>query len=134
MKKFLRSRFFNEYGMVFVLLALIAYFAAGTWEMQYPENADAAENLAGKILKDGGANQNILIVTTTNRTVVVFSETLNAQLTAGGTKIIETVSGEPMDLGRALKKLGETGTAPASPLGRSTPHPADDIRLSVRPW
>ena len=110
MKKFLRSRFFNEYGMVFVLLALIAYFAAGTWEVQYPENADAAENLAGKILKDGGANQNILIVTTTNRTVVAFSETLNAQLTVGGTKIIETVSGEPMDLGRALKKLGETDT------------------------
>ena len=57
MKKFLRSRFFNEYGMVFVLLGLVAYFAAGTWEVQYPENTGAAENLAEKILKDGGANQ-----------------------------------------------------------------------------
>tara|TARA_Y100000588_G_scaffold236667_1_gene250278 strand:- start:787 stop:2145 length:1359 start_codon:yes stop_codon:yes gene_type:complete len=110
MKKFLRSRFFNEYGMVFVLLGLIAYFAAGTWEVQYPENTGAAENLAEKILKDGGANQNILIVTTTNRTVVAFSETLNAQLTTGGARIVETVSGEPMDLGRALQKLGEAST------------------------
>ena len=110
MKKFLRSRFFNEYGMVFVLLGLVAYFAAGTWEVQYPENTGAAENLAEKILKDGGANQNILIVTTTNRTVVAFSETLNAQLTAGGARIVETVSGEPMDLGRALQKLGEAST------------------------
>ena len=110
MKKFLRSRFFNEYGMVFVLLGLIAYFAAGTWEVQYPENTGAAENLAEKILKDGGANQNILIFTTTNRTVVAFSETLNVQLTAGGARIVETVSGEPMDLGRALQKLGEANT------------------------
>ena len=110
MKKFLRSRFFNEYGMVFVLLGLIAYFAAGTWEVQYPENTGAAENLAEKIHKDGGANQNIIIVTTTNRTVVAFSETLNAQLTAGGARIVETVSGEPMDLGRALQKLGEAST------------------------
>ncbi len=110
MKKFLRSRFFNEYGMVFVLLGLVAYFAAGTWEVQYPENTGAAENLAEKILKDGGANQNILIFTTTNRTVVAFSETLNVQLTAGGARIVETVSGEPMDLGRALQKLGEANT------------------------
>jgi ribose transport system permease protein len=110
MKSFLRSRFFNEYGMVFVLLGLIAYFAAGTWEVQHPENTSAAENLAGKILNNGGTNQNILIVTTTNRMVAAFSKTLHAKLTAGGATVVETVSGEPSDLGRALQKLGKAGT------------------------
>ena len=110
MKKFLRSRFFSEYGMVFVLLGLIIYFAAGTWSVQYPENSSAAQSLARKILGDGNTNQNVLIVTTTDKTVIPFEQTLRAALTAGGVTVLESVSGEPVDLGRALQKLGEQGT------------------------
>ena len=109
MKKFLRSRFFNEYGMVFVLVGLVVYFSVGTWDVQYPANSSAAENLAGKILVDGNTNQNVLIVTTTNKTVISFAETLDSALTAGGVTVLKPVSGEPPDLGRALKKLGEQG-------------------------
>ena len=109
MKKFLRSRFFNEYGMVFVLMGLVVYFSVGTWDVQYPANSSAAENLAGKILVDDNTNQNVLIVTTTNKTVIPFAETLDSALTAGGVTVLKPVSGEPTDLGRALKKLGEQG-------------------------
>ncbi|SVC40992.1 uncharacterized protein METZ01_LOCUS293846, partial [marine metagenome] len=93
--------------MVFVLIGLVVYFSVGTWDVQYPANSSAAENLAGKILVDGNTNQNVLIVTTTTKTVIPFAETLDSALTAGGVTVLKPVSGEPPDLGRALKKLGE---------------------------
>ncbi len=57
------SRFVSDYGMIFVLLLLCAFFSLATWAEQYPAGAEAARGVAGQL----GPSGRILIVAGTSK-------------------------------------------------------------------
>jgi hypothetical protein len=51
MKKILQSRFVSEYGSIFVLLALCAYYSIVTLAPQHPISEPAGRSLAREIVE-----------------------------------------------------------------------------------
>ena len=94
------SRFVSDYGMVFVLLLLCAFFSWATWAEQHPSGAEAARDVAGRL----GPPGRILIAVGTSREDAEFAGLLKESLR--GWTVVGTVHGEPRDARRALAAAG----------------------------
>ncbi|NDA69336.1 MAG: ABC transporter permease, partial [Verrucomicrobia bacterium] len=55
------SRLLADYGMVFVLALLCAFFSFATYTEQHPTSADAARQLANSIATQFGKSARVLI-------------------------------------------------------------------------
>lgn len=102
------SRFAGDYGMLLVLLLLCMYYSWVTYDEQHPTGADAGRQLAQQVVKRFGDDVSVLIVARSNKEDLAFADTLRASLDERGVKVVDTVTGEPIDARAALDKMGRT--------------------------
>lgn len=103
------SRLFAEYGMLFVLLLLCAYFSWVTFDEQHETGAVGGEQLSRQIVSEFGRESQVLIVVGEGRDDSLFAERLKARLAEAGLTIAATVQGQPADARQALDELAAAG-------------------------
>ena len=103
------SHVLAEYGMLFVLLLLCAFFSVVTYSEQSPTGESAARQLASDLLRQPGKGGRVLIVVRPQADDALFARALERQLSAGGVRVTGVVSGEPKDARETLKKRAASG-------------------------
>ncbi|NBR85831.1 MAG: ABC transporter permease [Verrucomicrobia bacterium] len=103
------SRLLADYGMVFVLALLCAFFSFATYTEQHPTSADAARQLANSIATQFGKSARVLIAVPNQPEAAEFAGALQAALTNAGATVIATVKGEPKEARAALQAAASAG-------------------------
>jgi ribose transport system permease protein len=99
------SRFLSDYGMLFVLVLLGAFFSWITCQVQHPTGAAGGQQLAADIDKQFGRGSHVLIVARDNQEDVEFADTLRDRLQRAGLEVVQTVKGQPADARQALQEI-----------------------------
>ena len=73
MNRTARSRFLSDYGMLFVLLLLCAWYSLATVEEQHPTGATAGQKLADQIISQFGRAARVLVVTRDSKEDAAFA-------------------------------------------------------------
>ena len=105
----MKSRFLSDYGMVFVLLLLCAFFSVVTYSEQSPTGEAAAKQVSADIQAQMGKNPRVLIAASDQPGDAAFAARLERDLTASGAQVLATVKGEPKDAREALLKIQTSG-------------------------
>ena len=103
------SRFLADYGMVFVLLLLCAFFSVVTNSEQSPTGETAAQQVGADIQAQLGKTARVLIAASDQPGDAAFAAKLERDLTAAGAQVLATVKGEPKDAREALLKIQTSG-------------------------
>lgn len=103
------KRFLTEYGMVFVLLLLCAFFSVVTYSEQSPIGEAAAKQVANAIRQQFGNVPRVLIAASDQPGDAAFATAVERELATGGAQVLATVKGEPRDAREALQKLSAAG-------------------------
>jgi ribose transport system permease protein len=103
-------RFVSEYRMVFVLLALCAFFSAATYREQHPTDEAAGRQLAAAIAGEFGRAPSVLIVVRNLTDQADMVERLQLDLEAAGGRVLAVVRGDPPDARAALVKIAGEGS------------------------
>ena len=103
------TRLLSEYGMIFVLLLLCAFFSAVTYREQSPTGVAAGRQLAAVIKTEMGGSPRVLIVVRDLPDDVAMAEQMRRDLEAAGGQVLEIVKGEPKDAREAIQRLATTG-------------------------
>ena len=103
-------RFLSDYGMIFVLLLLCAFFSAVTLTEQNPTGETAARQLAADLGHSPGKGGRVLIAVRQQADDAIFARELEKALTASGVQVAAVVAGEPRDARETLQKLATAGT------------------------
>ncbi len=109
MSRLLLSRFLTDYGMVFVLAILCAFFSVATYSEQSPTGEAAARQVASTLSAQFGDKGKVLIVARDQADEALFANKLEAALEKTGTKPLAVVKGEPKDARAALQKIASSG-------------------------
>src|SRR5260221_434317 len=88
--------FLSDYGMVFVLLALCAFFSVATWQDQSPTGEAAARQVAEEIRQQFGKGARVMIAARPQPEDMVFADTLVKEIELFGGNAT-AVEGEPTD-------------------------------------
>lgn len=109
------GRFLNDYGMVFVLLLLCAFFSLMTLKDQRAIGSGAGDEVSGNVISEiTDKTAPILIAGKTDRETEDFAETATAQLQQAGYSNIINCVGSPRDLILSMKKLQKEGQKPSA--------------------
>ena len=109
------GRFLNDYGMVFVLLLLCAFFSLMTLKDQRAIGSGAGEEVSDKVISEvADKTAPILIAGKTDRETEDFAATATARLQQAGYSNIFNCVGSPRNLILAMKKLQKEGAKPSS--------------------
>ncbi|MEP6671921.1 MAG: ABC transporter permease [Chthoniobacter sp.] len=103
------QRLLSDYGMIFVLLLLCAFFSAMTLTEQNPTGEAAARQVASDLGRSPGKGGRVLIAIRPQADDTLFARQLEQALTAAGLQIT-VVTGEPRDAREALQKLAAANT------------------------
>jgi len=103
------TRFLTDYGMVFVLVLLCAFFSVVTITDQSPIGETAAKQVATSIKGQLGKAARVLIATREQSDDAAFAKKLESELGASGAKVLAVVKGEPKDAREALQRLAASG-------------------------
>ena len=105
------SAILSDYGMVFVLLLLCAFFSAVTYSEQSPTGEAAARQVAGAIQQPSSARRpRVLIVVRDQPDDAAFARKLAPHLAAAGAPgRWRSSTGEPKDAREALQKTRRVG-------------------------
>jgi ribose transport system permease protein len=106
------KRLLFDYGMVFVLLVLCAFFSLATLAEQYTSGAAGGEELARDALQRVGPGARVVIIVGHGREDGPFASALAQTLTSKGVNVLVTVQGHPRDARKALEKLAQDGSHP----------------------
>ena len=96
-----------DYGMVFVLLLLCAFFSLRTITDQYADGGDAGNKIGASL-----TSEKILIIVTDSADHQKFANALKDSAAAAGNEVLETISGQPTDARKALDRLIAADNAP----------------------
>ena len=99
------SRFLADYGMIFVLLLLCAFFSVVTYSEQSPAGEAGAKQVVAAIAEQFGKTPRVLIAASDQPDDAAFAAKLERDLAASGAQVIATVKGEPKDAREALVKI-----------------------------
>src|ERR1700712_4078801 len=99
------SRFVSDYGMIFVLLLLCAFFSVATYSEQSPTGETAAKQVAAAIAQQFGQTPRLLIAASDQPGDAIFATSIERQLRASGAHVLATVKGEPRDAREALQRI-----------------------------
>ena len=99
------KKFFADYGMVFVLLLLCAFFSVVTYSDQSPSGEGAAKQVTAAIAAQFGKAPRILIATGVQPGDAEFAASMEQALKAAGAEVVAVTKGEPQDARAALQKL-----------------------------
>ena len=105
MKHFL-TRFLSDYGMIFVLLLLCAFFSVVTFSEQSPTGDKAAQQVGAEIERQFGKTARVLIAARDQPDDAIFAAKLERDL---GAQVLAVVKGEPKDALKALQKIAASG-------------------------
>jgi ribose transport system permease protein len=103
------ARFVSDYGMLFVLVLLCAYYSWMTLEEQHPSGPSGAAQLARQIARNFQPGARVLIATRETGQGVEFAESLQRRLTEAGFHVAGAVRGQPSDIRQALDTLAADG-------------------------
>jgi ribose transport system permease protein len=106
------TRFLSDYGMVFVLLLLCAYFSAVTLAQQQPGGASGGGALARDVVGRFGPGAKVVIVVGHGREDGPFADALAKGLQGAGATVLARVQGHPRDARRELQKIAEGANRP----------------------
>ncbi len=100
--------FLSDYGMIFVLIALCAFFSVATRQDQFPSGEGAGRQVAADIRQQVGKGARVLVAVRAQPEDVLFAGALVKELDLfNGTAVV--VKGEPSDAREALRKLVRGG-------------------------
>jgi ribose transport system permease protein len=103
-------RLVSDYGIVFALLALGAFFSLATIREQPLTGAPGGDNLAGEIVARTKPGASVLVVVRDSEEDNAFAEALAHRLTLENRTVLAVVRGSPGDLRAALAKLNQAAT------------------------
>ena len=103
------SRFLADYGMIFVLLLLCAFFSVVTNSEQSPTGEAAAKQVITAIQEQFGKTPRVLIAASDQPGDSAFAASIERELAASGAQVLATVKGEPKDAREALVKINAAG-------------------------
>jgi ribose transport system permease protein len=103
-------RFLGDYGIVFVLLALVAMLSVLTLDEQHPTGTAAGAELAEDIVRDTQPKGSVLIVVRNTREDAEFADALRTALVEHGRTVLGPFQRDRI-LG-ALEKTAQEGTRP----------------------
>lgn len=103
------SRFLTDYGMIFVLAILCAFFSVATYSEQSPTGEAAARQVASTLGTRFGGKPRVLIVAGDRADELLFADKLQSVLETSGATALAVVKGEPKDARTALQKLVTSG-------------------------
>ena len=96
---------FADYGMVFVLLVLMAGFSVLTIREQSPTGAEAGRTVAITLTNRITANGGVFIAAPGSQEDKAFVQAVQDQLKTDGVPVLEAISGSPSDVRQALDGL-----------------------------
>ena len=103
------SRLLTDYGMIFVLALLCAFFSVATYSEQSPTGEAAARQVAKTLDAQFGKTPRVLIVAREQADEALFATKLESALSASGANVLAVVKGEPKDARAALLKIVADG-------------------------
>ena len=103
------SRLLADYGMVFVLALLCAFFSFATYTEQHPSGEAAAAQLAADIAKQFGKSPRVFIAVRDQAEDAAFAAKLEAELKFAGATVAAVVRGEPKDAREVLRSMAASG-------------------------
>jgi ribose transport system permease protein len=103
------QKFVSQYGVVFVLVLLCAYYSVATLNPQHPADAATGRKLASFIAQQL-PTANVLIVVRDSDDDRAFAASIQQSLEDASMSPLGVVSGEPRDIVVELRRLGEAGT------------------------
>lgn len=103
------SRFLSDYGMVFVLLLLCAFFSIITTKEQWPSGEAGAKQVVAEIHSKHGQSARIIVAASTQSGDPEFADALAQEFASAGGKVLAVAKGEPKDVRESLVKLGTAG-------------------------
>ena len=103
------AAFANNYGMVLVLLILIAAFSVLTLERQSSTGADAGRVVARDIVNAHGSSSTVVVVAGLKPPDESFLREATDALEAAGVTVAATVGGRPADARRAIERVLQEG-------------------------
>lgn len=95
---------FSEYGMILILIALIAFFSLITISEEEAVGKSAATELAGEIDSEG-ENQQVIIIASVSEEDKEMSLSLKEKLTGLGHTVVTIINGTPPMVAKALREL-----------------------------
>ena len=105
----LLRRFVADYGMVFVLLLLMAGFSLLTIQPQRPTGADVGAAIADEILAEFGVAARVIIAVPGSEEDRAFADAAKDRLESAGATVVAVTTGSPVDAGQALQKAVDDG-------------------------
>lgn len=108
LKRFL-AYLYSDYGMLVVLVLLSVIISLLTIKEQFPEGANAGDQVGKMITKAHGADARVLAVTRPTSGDQAFADKLKARVTEAGGTWLGVVQGDPQDARRALDAMNERG-------------------------
>ena len=103
------ARFLADYGMVFVLLLLCAFFSVVTVTTQSATGAAGAEQAREILGRDFPKGARVLVAARADAEDAMFVSQLERGLAASGFQIVAVAKGEPKDAREALAGIAGTG-------------------------
>ncbi|MBM3821586.1 MAG: ABC transporter permease [Verrucomicrobia bacterium] len=103
------SRWLSDYGMIFVLLLLCAFFSVVTYTEQSPTGEAAAHQVVSAIRQQFGTTPRVLIAASDQPGDAAFAVAVEKELSASGAQVLATVQGEPKHAREALVKISASG-------------------------
>ncbi len=99
------SRFTADYGMVFVLLLLCAFFSIATFKEQNPTGADAGIELARDIAGRHGGGVGVVVLAAETEEGRSFASAVRTELEARGGSVRAEIRGGPPELRSGLESV-----------------------------
>ncbi len=100
----------NDYGMVFVLLLLIAILSVLTLEEQNPTGAEAGKLVAREIISRDGSSATVVIVAESTPVDAAFVRGAEEVFEAAGVNVAVSVTGKPADARRQIEAVLDAGS------------------------
>jgi len=100
------KRLLSDYGSVFILLLLCAYYSVVTWSEQHPQTPAAGRKLARTILDQAGENASVIIAVRGTDADRQFAEAIQTELESRGARVIGIAAGGPVEVRQAIERFG----------------------------
>jgi len=109
MQRLLKSRFFADYGSLFILLLLCTYYSYATLDEQHPSDRAAGRQLAQRLISEADRDSTVVIAIRETALDQVFAEAIATELESNNFTHVEVIAGQPIDIANGLIKVAENG-------------------------
>lgn len=107
--RILLRQLITDYGMVFVLLLLMAGFSLLTIQPQRHTGADVGATIADRILAQFGNSARVIIAVPGSDEDQAFADAARHRLESSGATVVAATVGSPIDAGQALQQAVDDG-------------------------